>query len=397
MAVKNERIQQAVEKCFDAVKEVSAWLTDHPEVSGEEKESSVHIMRFLESQGYTVTGPYAGMPYSFLAVETDKLEWDGPKAAFMCEYDALPEVGHACGHSYSCGISLLGALALRAAYPDLPVRIDLIGTPGEEFWGGKCVMADNGGFDGYEYAAMIHLCNEDRAEFEVKASNDRYFTFKGKAAHAADAPEQGLNALNAARLFMDAMDMWRQHMEKDWMFHGIVDYGGAAPNIVPEEVRLDYFYRANTLDGLYRLNAISETCAEGAALATGTKVSWEQRYPDYGEIYTPKAAHALAAEIMEEVGRPSAPLKGPGGSSDVGNVSLHIPVFHPMLDVTGYHKEVTMHDRAFEACLHTEKADKVLRDGAYVMAQLAVRLAEDSALMDKIRNDHAAYRGLSVG
>lgn len=394
MAEKKERLVKAVEAQFEKVKEVAAWLTDHPEVSGEEKESSVYIMRFLASQGYTVTGPCGGMPHSFLAVETDKLDWDGPKAAFMCEYDALPEVGHACGHSYSCGISLLGALALREAYPELPVRIDLIGTPGEEFWGGKCVMTDNGAFDGYEYAAMIHLCNEDRAQFEVKASNDRYFTFKGKAAHAADAPEQGLNALNAARLFMDAMDMWRQHMEKDWMFHGIVDYGGAAPNIVPEEVRLDYFYRADTLEGLYRLNAVSERCAKGAALATGTEVSWEQRYPDYGEIYTPEAAHELAAAIMKEVGRTPVPPKGPGGSSDVGNVSLRIPVFHPMFDVTGYDKSVTMHDRAFEACLHTEQADKVLWDGGYAMAALALRLAEERALMDEIRRDHAAYRGL---
>jgi metal-dependent amidase/aminoacylase/carboxypeptidase family protein len=195
---------------------------------------------------------------------------------------------------------------------------------------------------------------------------------------------------------MDAMDMWRQHMEKDWMFHGIVDYGGAAPNVVPEEVRLDYFYRADTLDGLYRLNAISERCAEGAALATGTKVSWEQRYPDYGEIYTPEEAHQLVAEILRETGRHPVPRKGPGGSSDVGNVSLRIPVFHPMLDVTGYDKSVTMHDRAFEACLHTEKADKVLRDGAYVMADLALRLAEEPALIERIRKDHAAYRGIAL-
>lgn len=396
MPERNERLQAAAEKYFDKVKSLSAWLTDHPEISGEEKEASERIIAFLESEGYMVTAPYAGMPYSFLAIQSDRLDWDGPKAAFMCEYDALPEVGHACGHSYSCGISLLGALALREAYPDLPVRIDLVGTPGEEFWGGKCIMTDNGGFDGYEYAAMVHLSNEDRAMFEVRASNDRYFTFKGRSAHAADCPELGINALNAARLYMDAMDMWRQHMEKDWMFHGIVDYGGAAPNVVPEEVRLDYYYRAATIEGLHRLNRISEQCAEGAALATGTKVTWEQRYPDYCDIYTPQISFDLVAELLREVGREAAPPAGPGGSSDVGNVSMKIPVFHPLLDVTGYDKTRIMHDHSFEECLHTDKADKVLRDGAYLMSALGLRLAEDRELMADIRRDHASYRGIAI-
>ena len=394
MTGSNEKIRSEVEKQFEKAKAVAAWLTDNPEISGEEKESSEYLIRFLESQGYTVTAPYAGMPYSFLAVETDKLNWNGPKAAFMCEYDALPDVGHACGHAYSCGISLLAAFALRAAYPDLPMRIDLVGTPGEEFCGGKCTMTENGGFDGYEFAAMAHLCNEDRALFEVKASNDRYFTFKGKAAHAADAPEKGLNALNAARLFMDAMDMWRQHLEKDWMFHGIVVNGGAAPNIVPDEVTLDYYYRADGLDGLHRLCEISERCAEGAALATGTEVSWEQRYPDYPEIYTPEVSYKLMRELIAETGRECAPPRGPGGSSDVGAVNLKIPVFHPMLDVTGYDASVTMHAREFEACLHTEKADKVLKEGAYIIASLGYRLATDKELLDAIWKDHAEHRGI---
>ena len=273
--IKKEEIAELIQK----VDELGRYLTNHPEVSGEEKESCEYITQFLKKEGYEITAPYGEMPYSFRAVDKEKKHFHGKKAVFLCEYDALPEVGHACGHSYSCAISILGALLLKKFYPDLPMRIDLVGTPGEEFVGGKCYMTENGAFDEYEYAAMIHLYNRDSTYFEILASNDRYFTFHGKAAHASAFPEEGVNALNAARLYMEAMDMWRQHITKDCQFHGIVVKGGEAPNIVPEEVCLDYYYRAATLENLWKLNKISENCARGAALATGTEVEWQQRYP----------------------------------------------------------------------------------------------------------------------
>ena len=172
-----EAIRNQAGKYFEKVKALADYLTEHPEISGEEKESCAYITKFLKEVGYEITTPYAGMPHSFLAVDKEKKEFQGPKAAFLCEYDALPEVGHACGHSYSCAVSILGALALREAYPDLPVRIDLIGTPGEEFVGGKCYMTENGGFDGYQYAAMVHLNNENVTYFQVLASNDRSVSY----------------------------------------------------------------------------------------------------------------------------------------------------------------------------------------------------------------------------
>ena len=178
--IKKEEIAELIQK----VDELGRYLTNHPEVSGEEKESCEYITQFLKKEGYEITAPYGEMPYSFRAVDKEKKQFHGKKAVFLCEYDALPEVGHACGHSYSCAISILGALLLKKFYPDLPMRIDLVGTPGEEFVGGKCYMTENGAFDEYEYAAMIHLYNRDSTYFEILASNDRYFTFHGKAAHA---------------------------------------------------------------------------------------------------------------------------------------------------------------------------------------------------------------------
>ena len=389
-----EKIKKSVESFFHKADELGTYLTNHPEVSGEEVESCRYITGFLEEQGYEITTPYAGMPHSFRAIDRKKKEFSGKMAAFLCEYDALPEVGHACGHSYSCAISILGALALRDAYPELPMRIDLIGTPGEEFVGGKCYMTEEGGFDMYEYAAMIHLYNRDVTCFEILASNDRYFTFHGRAAHASAFPEKGLNALNAARLYMDAMDMWRQHITKDCQFHGIVAKGGELPNIVPEEVSLDYYYRAATLENLWKLNKISENCAQGAAMASGTTVEWEQRYPDYGELYWNEHMDTFMKELFEHAGRTPKPSPGPGGSSDIGNVNLRIPVFHPLLDITGDDEECAVHDRKFEKLLHTDAAKKALYDGAQILAELGYRLAVEQECLLKMKKVHGEYRKL---
>ncbi|MDO4470412.1 MAG: peptidase dimerization domain-containing protein [Bacillota bacterium] len=387
-------VKSCMERYYEKVKELGDYLTNHPEISGEEISSCAYITGFLEEQGYEVERKYAGMPNAFRAIDRERREYTGKKAAFLCEYDALPEVGHACGHSFSCAISILGALTLREAYPDLSMRIDLIGTPGEEFIGGKCYMTEKGGFDEYEYAAMIHLYNADITYFEVLASNDRYFTFHGKAAHASASPEEGVNALNAARLFMDAMDMWRQHLTKDCQFHGIVVKGGAAPNIVPDEVSLDYYYRAATLENLKKLNQISENCARGAAIATGTTVEWQQRYPDYGEIYWDDFLNDLMTELYKKVGRCPIPSPGAGGSSDIGNVNLKIPVFHSMLDITGNSKDIVIHDKKFEELLHTDIMEKTLKDGAIIMAELGYKLAEEQETLKQIKESHALYRKL---
>lgn len=387
-----ERIRGGIERYYDEVFEMAMYLTEHPELSCEEVESSRFVIEFLEEHGYEVTEPYAGMPYSFVAVDRDRKDDTGPKAAFLCEYDALPEVGHACGHSFSCGISVLGALALKSAFRDLPIRIDLIGTPAEELGGGKCIMTENGGFDDYEFAAMVHLSNTDNTHFNVLSCNDRFFTFHGKGAHASAAPEEGINALNAARLFMEGMDMWRQHITKDCQFHGIVANGGTSPNIVPEEVSLDYYFRAESIKKLWNLNKIAERCAEGAAMAVGASVNYKQRYPDYAEIYWDDTMEMVTREAFEDMGRTPDITSKLGGSSDVGNVSLKIPVFHLMLDVTDGNKETALHSRSFEQVLHTESARRGLRDGAGIIAELANKLGNAPELLSKIQSAHKEYR-----
>lgn len=387
----DDKIRKQIEVYYEEVYKLAEYLTKHPEISCEEVESSKYIIHFLEEQGYKVTTPYAGMPNSFLAADK-KGEAEKPKAAFLCEYDALPEVGHACGHSFSAAISILGALALREACPELPFQIDIIGTPGEEVGGGKCMMTENGGFDGYEFAAMVHLNNKDTVYVKMPACNDRYFTFHGRATHAAASPEEGINALNAARLYMEAMDMWRQHVPKTWQFHGIVAKGGTVPNIVPDEVEVDYYFRAESIVELWRLNQIAETCARGAAMAVGATVDWQQRYPDYADMYWNSDMQEMAEAAFRDVERDVGDVNDKFGSSDIGNVSLRIPVFHMMIDITDGNRKTVLHDRAFAEALLKAPAAKGLRDGAGILAGLAYRLAVSPEKMEKIKEAHHQYR-----
>lgn len=387
-----KQIISQIEKYYDEAYKLAKHLTDHPEISCEEVESCSYIVQFLEKYNYKITTPYGGMPNSFLAVDKSREGRKEPKAAFLCEYDALPEIGHACGHSFSCAMSILGAVALRDAYPDLPYRIDIIGTPAEEFGGGKCIMTEKGAFDEYEFAAMVHLYNKDMTYAPAPACNDRFFTFHGKASHAAAAPEEGVNALNAARLYMEAMDMWRQHIPKSWKFHGIVVKGGTAPNIVPDEVSLDYYFRAETIKELWKLNEIAETCAKGAAMAVGATVEWQQRYPDYADMYWNEDMEAIAEAAFLDVGREGKAYPVGLGSSDIGNVSLKIPVFQLLLDVTDNHPNIVLHDKAFVQALSEEPAAKGLKDGAGILAGLAYRLAVSPEKMEKIKEAHRQFR-----
>ncbi len=172
----NELLNQTVEQLEPEVFPLSEWLTAHPEVGGEEKESSAQIARFLKERGYTVEMDYCGLQYAFRAYKPS----DKPRIAVMCEYDALPKIGHACGHSLSCGISVLSTLAVSQCFPDLPYELDLIGTPGEETIGGKVTISKNGGFDRYQYAIMGHISSDNTPQWRVLACNDLYVTIQGK-------------------------------------------------------------------------------------------------------------------------------------------------------------------------------------------------------------------------
>jgi Metal-dependent amidase/aminoacylase/carboxypeptidase len=382
----NNDLNQLIEQLAEEVFPLSEYLTAHPELGGEEKMSSAYIAHFLKVRGYTVEMNYCQLPYAFRAYKPS----DKPRIAVMCEYDALPEIGHGCGHSLSCGISILAALAVINCFQDFPFEIDMIGTPGEETIGGKVILAQRGGFDCYQYAIMGHIDSINATQIRVLACNDMYITLKGLAAHASTAPWKGESALNAAQLFMHGIDLQRVHYKPFMQMHGIVVEGGTAPNTIPDKVVLDYYPRAATMGDLNTLNKNAQRLLKGIAYATNTEYTVKQRYDTFAELHYGKTAVHTLKNIFKELDMEVEEMEFPEGSTDAGNVDLVIPTFH--LEIKGTDTPVSFHTKEFEQLMYGDRARKTLRDGAKVIANFIWQTAYKEGLLETITQEWKFYR-----
>ncbi len=382
-----------IEKNYETAKNLADYITDNPECGSEEKLACAYYVKLLEENGYEVEAPVADVPYSFRAVHKSRVNHKGKKAVFMCEYDALPELGHACGHSVSGAASFLAAIAINEAYPESDIRMDILGTPAEEYPGGKVMLADKGIFNDYEFAIMAHMLDYNCAGFPILACNDKYITFHGKPSHASALPEKGLNALNAARIFMDAMDMWRQHLPKYNQIHGVVVKGGDLPSIVPSKVELNYYFRAKDLASLDALTEKAENCAKGAALCTGCTYEFVQQYLTYADLSNPPQGIELLEEIFKDLNLKTQPIGEPGGSSDAGNVDYIIPTFHPLVSVSAG-KTIPIHSPEFAHLMKQDSAYEALKNSAILISEFALRLSNDMPKLEAIKAWHKEFRGL---
>ncbi len=259
--------EQYKQKLFENVQThiSKAWaLNEHlaanPELSGEEFESSKKIVGMLRDEGFDVEYPFAGLPTAFKAVYGKKNH--NKKMAIMLEYDALPEIGHACGHCVSGSISFLAGIAMKDLQDDLDTDIHIIGTPCEETDGAKADMVKNGVFDGYNMAMMIHMYDCNILSPVALAIDTYLYSFHGKASHASATPWDGKNAFNGVQLFFHAIDMLRQHVTDDVRMHGLVRYQGEAPNIVPELCTAEVFIRAKERKYLNEVVKMVDNCAK---------------------------------------------------------------------------------------------------------------------------------------
>ncbi|MEG1385211.1 MAG: M20/M25/M40 family metallo-hydrolase [Oscillospiraceae bacterium] len=387
----SDALTSSIDKLFNQAWELADFITNHPEIGGEEEQAVAKLTEFLKKHGYSIISPYCGMVHSFLAADLSDKSKGKPKVALMCEYDALPEIGHACGHSIHGVISALAAVALRDAFQDFPFRLDVIGTPNEEAYGGKVFMAKNGAFNGYEFAIMGHIDNINCPQIKVIACDGFYVSFKGVSTHASSSPQLGVNALNAAQFFMHASDMLRQHLTPDCQIHGIVAYGGEAPNITPDRIDLDYYYRAATMEHMINLKSKLMDCIKGAAVATGCSYSLKENHSElFAELsYLPTAVKAVC-DTFDALGMPWQEMAGPEGSTDAGNVDLCIPTFH--IELNGTDKFCGFHTREFEAEMHGARGQKTLLNGTQVIAQYINYLAQNLDLLTQIKKEHKAYR-----
>jgi amidohydrolase len=384
MSTTKDRIAQAVDRLGDELEALSRRIHDHPELGYQEVQASAWLVEFLDGQGLKVERGVAGVPTAFRATIDNG---DGPTIAIMCEYDALPGIGHACGHNVIATAGAGAGAALAALRDGLPTgRVHVVGTPAEEGGGGKVKLIKGGVFDGVDAAMMIHGWDKWIGHQDLLGIVRVGFEFTGKSAHASADPWEGLNALDAVIQTFNNVSMLRQQVRPDCRIHGIVTNGGSAPNIIPELASALFYVRAPRLDEMWALHRRVIACAEGAARATGTTLKVIELEHAYEPMKRNEALLGVFRRNMAALGVPeSPPVTDRLGSSDVGNVSQVVPTIQPLVKIAP--EGTPIHSRAFEAAAVSPLAREGLLAAAKVMAMTTYDLLAEPALLEAARRE----------
>lgn len=353
-----------------------------PELAFAEHRSAARVADLMEAEGFDVERGVGGLDTAFTASYGS-----GDLVVGLCaEYDALPEIGHACGHNIIAASSVGAALALRELADRLGVTIKLIGTPAEESGGGKVLLLERGVFDDVAMAMMVHPAPEETCASPSLAITDLEVTYVGKAAHAASAPHRGRNAADALTVAQVAVGLLRQHLQPRQMLHGIVTRGGAAPNIVPAETVALYYVRSADVESLRQLETRVLACFEAGAVATGCDRLVTHLSPTYCELTPDPWLAASYRTAVTGLGRsPQSPEEErdrQAGSTDMGNVTRALPAIHPTIAIEC--GEAVNHQPEFAAACVSPSADRAVCDGALALALTAVAAATDDAQRDRL-------------
>jgi amidohydrolase len=383
-AALRERALAALDAAAADLISLSEAIHADPELSFDEVRAAERVATFLEERGFQVTRGTAGMPTAFTAVTGA-----APGAlvlGLMAEYDALPAVGHACGHNLIAASSVGAALALAPIATELGLEVRVYGTPAEEGGGGKILLLDAGVFDDLSLALMVHPWSFDRLESACLAVDHFDVTFTGRTAHASAAPWQGHNAGDAMTIAQVALGLLRQQLPAGDQIHGIVTDGGEAANVIPSHVTGRFMCRSTSKDGLAALIPRVAACFEAGALATETTVAIEQLAPLYSHMEQDAELLASYRRHAEALGRTfdddDAGVARPTYSTDMANVSLAVPSIHPLIDVGA--DGAVNHQPEFTAACVGPAAERALLDAASAMASVAIDAATDEALRSRL-------------
>ena len=394
-ASSNSIIEASRQELFDLSRDVHA----HPELNYEEYYSSDALAGFLEKHNFQVERGAGGVETAFKATIPGGAG-EGPTIAVLAEYDALPEIGHGCGHNLIAMAAMGAAMGLQANAADLPGRIEIIGTPAEEGGGGKIRLLEAGVFDGVDATLSSHPFSNrtvipaaaPKGESWSLAMVGYRYMFHGRAAHAAAAPEAGINALNAVIHLFTGIDALRQHLRDDVRMHGVITDGGLAPNVVPEFAAANFMLRSR--DGQYLSNEVVgkvASIAEGAAAMTGARLEIEEFYPFYENVQPNVVlARAVAANIQAlgiRLDEPITGRAGSGASTDFGNVSQAMPAFELRYAVS--ETPVASHTRDMCATAITDLALSNALSVAKALSLTAGDLLRDATLVEAAKSEFA--------
>lgn len=377
-------IVSAVDDALDELITIASELHEHPETKFEERRAAELLAGELKKLGFEVECGVAGLPTAFRATFGD----GSLHAALCAEYDALPDIGHACGHDIIAAAAVGAARALRPLCAELDLKISVLGTPGEEGGGGKVLLADAGELDGVHFAMMVHPFTENRLHIPTLAVSSWNVRYRGRAAHASAFPERGINAADALTVAQVAIGLMRQSMGPNERVHGITTTAGAAPNIVPDLAEAIYYIRAETLEKLAALEGRVRRCFEAGGTATGAELEMTSSMPPYSHFEPDIELLEAFAEAAPEVGRDFAPaefeLSRSSASTDMANVSLRIPSIHPWLAVEA--DGAGIHQAAFADACASRSGHSALRDGAALMALTIARVASNPHLRQRLQS-----------
>ncbi|MEY2423961.1 MAG: hypothetical protein QOI95_4028 [Acidimicrobiaceae bacterium] len=374
LAAVKERLAAEIDKRADMLIDASHQIHEHPELCYEEHFAHDLLTGLLEAEKLDVQRHAFDLDTAFIARAGSG---DGPTIAVLCEYDALPGIGHACGHNI-IGTAGLGAGVAAAVLADeLGGRVVILGTPAEEGGGGKELLAQRGAFEGVDAAMMVHPAGADLALMNVIAIHQMKVQYHGEAAHAAAFPHKGRNALDAAVLGYMNIAALRQHIKPSERIHGIITNGGDKPNIVPRFAAAEWYVRSPTLKSLEKLKPRVVACLEAGAQAAGCEIEIEWQDPAYADMVDNRTMLDLYTANAASTGRTLIdPSAGGGdqvvGSTDMGNVSYLVPSIHPMIKVAPAH--LSIHTPEFAEYTASADGDQAVIDGAKAMAMTVADL-----------------------
>ena len=362
---------------------ISHEIHAHPELNFEEKFAHDILTQYIADSKLKVNRGAFELDTAF---DVSVRGGDGPTVAVICEYDALPGIGHACGHNIIATAGLGAGVALSAVAELCGGNLRLMGTPAEEGGGGKVEMARKGAFKNIDAAMMIHPSDQDLARMNAIAIQQLFVRYQGLAAHAAVSPDKGKNALDAAVLGYMNVAAMRQHIRPTERMHGIFTKAGEKPNIVPREAEMDWYVRSDTIETLQPLKARIAKCLEAGAMAADCTISFDWQKNTYADLVDNLPLLTSYVQNSAQLGRDLTTdlLPGTGGgSTDMGNLSYLVPSIHPMLQVAPH--GVSLHSAQFAEFTASKDADKAILDGAKIMAMTAIDMWLSETLNSEVQ------------
>lgn len=385
------RIASAVEGARDEILDLSHRIHANPEPAFEEHQAAAWVAETLRRHGFVVEHPAGSLATAVRAVRRGGATGDGPRIGILAEYDALPGLGHGCGHNTMAASGVGAAIALAAIADELPGEIVFLGTPAEEHGSGKQIMIDDGLFEGLDAALLYHPCDRNHVESHPLASEDVDVVFTGVQTHASSDPWMGRNALDAVVMLFTSVGLWRQGLRPTARVHGIIREGGTAANIIPDRATAWFMIRSDDMVDYEAMRERFTAMCEAAALATGTTV--QVKYSGFAStmINNPVLAERFRANmgaygITDQGDDPNA------GSTDMANVSWVCPTIHPDLAIC--EPGVPGHSTRFRDAAAEPRADETTLLAATLVAQTAVDLFTDPALVEAA---WAAFRDATAG